>query len=337
MTSRRFDTFFDAATKTTIVAMDEDYYKVLGVGRNASHDEIQKAYRKLARKYHPDLADDKEKAKTKFQKIQAAYDVLSDADKRELYDRYGSSFESMGEGGARHGQAHPGGASVEFGDIDFSQLFGGRGGAGAGAFEDIFQQFARGGAGPRRSTRTSPQRGADLEHELRVPFTSSITGGDAKLTVQRPGGKIETITVKIPAGIEDGKKIRLRGQGSPSPSGPAGDILITVHVDPHPCYERHGRNLELKVPVTLAEAALGGKIDIPTPKGTVSLTVPPGTSGGKRLRVKGLGVAAQSGEPGDLFAVLQIVLPESLDEESKRLIQQFDTLQTFDPREELRW
>jgi len=324
--------------------MDEDYYKILGVNRNASEADIQQAYRKLARKYHPDVAEDKEAAKVKFQQIQQAYDVLHDSEKREMYDRYGASFEQMSGGGGPQArwQTHPGGgASFQFDDIDFSQLFG-QGGptpggsAGGGPFEQIFRQFNQGGGGPR--ARPRKQRGADLTHELSVPFQTAVKGGEARVTVRRPSGKVETIEVKIPAGIEDGKKIRLRGQGEPSSSGgDAGDLLITVHVAAHPHFSRRGNDLEVQVPVTLAEAALGGKVDVPTPKGTISLTVPPNTSSGKRLRLKGLGVTPKSGTAGDLYAVISIALPKELDEESLQLIRQLDENQSFNPRADLSW
>ena len=270
--------------------MDEDYYKVLGVNRSASQAEIQKAYRNLARKYHPDMNPDDKSAKQKFQQVQKAYDVLNDAEKRELYDRYGSSFESLagaGPGGAGW-QTHPGGGPQGFEDVDFSELFGrGFGGAGGGGgFEDIFKQFRQGGAAPRGAPR-QPRRGADLQHEITVPFATSIQGGEVRLSVRRPSGKVEPIAVKIPAGIEDGKKLRLRGKGDPGPAGgEPGNIFVTIHVAPHPYFIRRGNDLEVQLPVTLAEAALGSKIDVPTPHGTVTLTIPAGTSSGKRLRVR---------------------------------------------------
>jgi curved DNA-binding protein len=159
--------------------------------------------------------------------------------------------------------------------------------------------------------------------------------------VERPDGHVETLAVKIPAGISDGKKIRLRGQGGSAGGGTPGDILITVHVAAHPWFTRHGNDLEVRLPVTLAEAALGAKVDVPTPRGTISLRVPPGASSGKRLRVKGHGVKTRDGEPGDLYAEIQIVLPASLDEESLELIKKLDerlqTGQPQNPRRELRW
>ncbi|MDA1050878.1 MAG: J domain-containing protein [Planctomycetota bacterium] len=319
--------------------MEEDYYKTLSVGRDASAADIQKAYRKLARKYHPDVNPDDATAKRKFQEIQKAYEVLNDAEKREMYDRYGSSFESMGAGGPGGGtwRTHSTGTGGQT-EVDFSQFFGGgvQGGF-EGGFGDIFRQFGGGGGGGARRSRQRPRKGADLKHQLDIPFNTTVTGGEARINVKRPDGKVEAIAVKIPAGIEDGKTIRLRGQGEPSPNGgPAGDLLITVKAAPHPYFRRRGSNLEVNVPVTLAEAGLGGKIDVPTPKGVITLTVPPGTSSGKRLRVKGHGVQLQA-SPGDLYAEIQIVLPSEIDAESENLIRQLDAKQQLKPRADLRW
>jgi len=323
--------------------MSEDYYKVLGVSRSASDDEIQKAYRGLARKHHPDLNPDDKQAKEKFQRIQTAYDVLSDSKKREMYDRYGSSFETMGAGGPGAGGARYQytGDPEGFENFDFSEFFNDRyeGDAGAG-FADLFRQFTGGGrgAGPARGGRTStaPRRGRDLAHEIVVPFSTAVQGGQAQVSVSR-GGKSETITVKIPAGIEDGKRIRLRGQGEPAPKkGQAGDLIITVKVAPHPFFRRKGSDLEIQLPVTVAEAALGASVDVPTPLGEISLRIPPGSSSGKRLRVKGHGVQLAEG-PGDLYAVLQIAMPSDIDENGRQLIKQFDESHPLQPRAELRW
>ena len=221
--------------------------------------------------------------------------------------------------------------------MDFSQLFGQGGGAGGiGGIEEICcgSSPAAAAAGRAAAVRT---RGMDLQHELQVPFTTSITGGQAQLSVRRSDGHVETLTVKIPAGIEDGQTIRLRSQGVPSSAGgPPGDLLIKVHVAKHPYFHRQGNDLEVAVPVTLAEAARGAKVDIPTPKGIITLKVPPGTSSGKRLRLKGMGVASQSGL-GDLYAEIQIALPETLDDDALELIRQLDRLHPHDPRTDLRW
>jgi DnaJ-class molecular chaperone len=316
--------------------MADDYYQILGVDRKASAAEIQKAYRKLARKYHPDMNPDDKSAKEKFQKIQQAYDVLNDADKRRLYDQYGSAFESAGAGGPgwesfRGGQAGPSG----FEGFDFGQMFGGEG--GGGGFDDILRQFT--GRGGRRGRKPAgPTRGADLEHDLQIAFHTSITGGEARLNLRRADGRAETIAVKIPAGIEDGKKLRLTGKGDLSPrGGPPGDLLIRIHVGKHPHFTRHGKDLEVRVPVTLAEAALGAKIDLPTPQGVISLKVPPGSSTGRRLRLKGMGVTTSDGAAGDLYAEIQIVLPPSLDEASLDLVRQLERRNPHQPRADLTW
>ncbi len=325
--------------------MADDYYKTLGVRRDASQDEIQKAYRNLARKYHPDVNPGAD-AKKKFQEVQTAFDVLNDPQKREMYDRYGSSFETMGgrgPGGGTQWQWQPGGGFSGQGveDIDFGQFFGERFGAGGGGgvdLGDIFRQFRRGSERPRRGGAGGRRRGADLQHEVQIPFTTSITGGEVQLTVQRQDARTETISVKIPPGIEDGKKIRLRGQGEPAAAGGTpGDILLTVRIAPHPHFQRKGKDLNVRVPVTLGEAALGAKVDVPTPRGTVALQVPPGTSSGTKLRIKGHGVAAGSGTPGDLFAEIQIVIPKQFDDEARRMIQKLEERAPQAPRSNLRW
>ena len=325
--------------------MAEDYYKILGVRRDASQAEIQKAYRDLARKYHPDMNPDDKTAKEKFQQVQKAFDVLGDQEKREMYDRYGSSFETIGAGGPHGGPgwgAGPSAGPAGFGaeGFDFSQFFGERfGEEPAGGFGDIFSHLRH--AAGRRSGKTAAaarRRGADIRHELQIPLQTSITGGEVQLTLRRKSGKTETIAVKIPAGIEDGKKIRVRGQGEPGPRGGAsGDILITVRVAAHPCFQRRGNHLHVKVPVTLAEAALGAKVDVPTPRGTVSLSIPPGSSSGMKLRVKGHGAAPKNGPAGDLLAEIQIVLPEEIGDADRQMIKDFDQRHPQDPRADLRW
>jgi DnaJ-class molecular chaperone len=336
--------------------MAEDYYKTLGVAKNASQAEIQKAYYELAKKYHPDKNPDDKTAKKKFQQVQAAFDVLSNAEKREMYDRYGSSFETRGAGGPQYNYSWGGGPGAGFGganagpeDFDFSQFFGerfgggvgGAEGAGPGGFAELFKQFRRGGGGGGgRAAKgaAASKKGEDLLHEIQIPFSTAVVGGEVEFGVQRPSGKVDTITVKIPPGIEDGKKIRVRGQGSPGGrTGAPGDIVLTVHVLPHAYYQRRGNNLLVRVPITLGEAAEGAKIDVPTPKGTVSLHVPPGTSSGTKLRVKGHGVTPKNAPPGDLLAEVQIVLPKNLSAEDRKILKEIDGRYAQDPRKELRW
>jgi DnaJ-class molecular chaperone len=325
--------------------MANDYYATLGVSRTASSEEIQKAYRKLARKYHPDMNPDDATAKKKFQEVQSAFEVLSDAEKRKRYDQFGSEFDSVGAGHAPGGWRYTtssGPQTYPFDVNDLGDLFGGAGVEGGGGFSDLFKQFSR-GRGARRSQRPAA-RGNDLKHELEIPFATAVLGGEAALTVQRQNGKLETIRVKIPVGIDDGKKIRLRGQGEPgSGDAPAGDILLTIRVGPHPHFRRAGTRLEVRVPVTLAEAANGAKIDVPTPHGekgrpgTITLTVPPNTSSGKRLRIKGHGVRPANGPPGDLFAEIQIELPENLAAQDREQLAQISNHYSQHPRSELRW
>jgi DnaJ-class molecular chaperone len=293
--------------------MADDYYQTLGVPRTASAEDIRKAYRELARKYHPDLHPDDDSAKEKFKQLQAAFDVLNDQSKREMYDRYGSSFEGVGAGGPRGGGwgggpfpgagGAPGGGGAE---IDLESLFG-----GAGGFEQLFGggRSRSAGAGGRRRRQTQTP-GEDVTARLSIPFTLAIDGGKADVAIDR-GGKKETISVTIPQGIPDGARMRLRGQGQPGTGGgPAGDLLLDVDIEPHPVFHRDGDTLEVMLPITLAEAIEGAKVDVPTPWGTIALKVPPRTSSGRKLRAGGMGVRHANGSKGDLIAEVQIVLPD---------------------------
>lgn len=318
--------------------MDEDYYKILGVDRNASATDIQKAYRKLARQSHPDLNPDDKKAQEKFKKIQKAYDVLSDQEKRAMYDQYGSAFEDAAAGAAG-GAWRPHGGAAGFEDIDVSQLFGGQFGGGNVDIGDIFRQFGRGGnarpGGNRRAGGRRTHRGGDVNHEMEIPFTTAILGGTISLVMQRASGAKETIDVRIPQGIDEGQTIRCRGQGDPG-GGIPGDLLIKIHIAPHPHFTRRGQDLQVRLPITIAEAALGAKVDVPSPWGTISLKVPPGSSSGKRLRIKGHGVRAAKAD-GDLYAELQVQLPDQLDEEALEFIRKLDHKTTSDPRAGVKW
>jgi DnaJ-class molecular chaperone len=325
--------------------MAKDHYATLGVSKTASPEEIQKAYRKLARKYHPDMNPDDATAKKKFQEVQSAFEVLSDADKRKRYDQFGDFDPSAAGAGA-----HPGGwryttssgpQTYPFDINDLNDLFGGGAGGGTeggGGFADFFKSMNRGRGGPRRAQRSAPERGNDLRAELAVPFSTAVLGGEAALTVQRQNGNLETIQVKIPVGIDDGKKIRLRGQGEPgADGGSAGDILLTIRVSPHPQFKRTGTRLDVRVPITLAEAVEGGTVDVPTPHGTISLKVPPNTSSGKRLRIKGHGVRPANQPAGDLFAEIEIELPGNLTDEERKQLAEISNRHPQNPRTELRW
>ena len=320
--------------------MADDHYQTLGVSRTASAEEIRKAYRELARKYHPDLHPDDDAAKEKFKQVQAAFDVLNDASKREMYDRYGSSFEGVGGGGPRgwgggpfQGGGFPGGGGAE---IDLESLFG-----GAGGFEQIFGGGRGGGAaaGGRRRRQTQAP-GDDVTARISIPFRLAIDGGKTDIQIDR-GGKKETISVTIPQGVPDGARMRLRGQGEPGRGGgPAGDLLLAVAIDPHPVFRRAGDTLELTLPVTLPEAIEGAKVDVPTPWGTIALKVPPRTSSGRKLRAGGMGVRHANGSKGDLIAEVQIVLPDSGDAGAmERLLEAARGAQaaTAGPRGQLTW
>jgi DnaJ-class molecular chaperone len=331
--------------------MAEDYYNILGVPKNASAAEIQKAYRELARKYHPDMNPGDKTAKKKFQKLQAAFDVLNNPEKRAQYDQFGSGFENYAGGPGPGGQPRgartwtwapgaEGGGPTGFNpeDIDLSQLFGGQFGQEAAGGGDIFSRFRRAAGKFRKPSGAGAGRGGDLTQEISIPFATAVTGGEIQISVERSPGKTETLAVKIPQGIDDGKKIRIRGHGLPAPrDGKPGDILLTVRVQPHPFFHRRGSQLHVRVPVTLGEAVGGARVDVPTPQGTVTLSVPPGSSSGTKLRVKGHGVAVKNGPPGDLLAEIQIVLPKSLSESDRRTIQEIDRRYVQNPRSELRW
>ena len=309
--------------------MSEDLYQTLGVGRDATKEEIKKAHRKLALKFHPDKNPDAKDAQERFKRIQEAYDVLSDDDKRAAYDRYGSDFEKMRSGGF-----HPGPGASGFEGLDLEQIFGRGGGRGGGpqfegGFGDFFEQILggagrSGGRAKGRGRTAPPQRGANVRHELEIPLLTAVLGGKTEFYLARNSSS-EKLSVKIPAGVKTGSKIRLRDQGQPSPNGgPTGDLILLIRVSDHPHFRRVGQNLELTLPISVKEAGLGAKIEIPTPHGTVALTVPESSSSGRRLRLKGQGVKNPDGSAGDLLIVLQIQMPKELDDESKALLEKFD-------------
>jgi DnaJ-class molecular chaperone len=309
----------------------EDLYETLGVSRDASKADIKKAHRKLATKYHPDKNPDDKVAADKFKRIQEAYDVLSDDEKRPAYDRYGADFERIRGTGYQPGTGG-------FDGLDLEQVFGGGRGAGDGGaqfegFSDFFEQMMGGGrAQPQRAQpqRAAPQRGSNVRQEYEIPLLTAVLGGTTELYLN--DGKL---AVKIPAGVETGSKIRLRERGQPSPNGgPPGDLILMIKVSEHPHFRRKGQNLELTLPLTVKEAALGTKIDVPTPQATVALAIPACSSSGRKLRLKGHGVQSQQGV-GDLIVILEIELPESIDDESKELLEQFSEKNPMSLREGL--
>ncbi|MFG2072047.1 molecular chaperone DnaJ [Nonomuraea maritima] len=378
--------------------LEKDYYAVLGVPKSATADEIKKAYRKLARQYHPDSNQGDPTKEAKFKEVSEAYDVLSDSKRRKEYDEARTLFGS-GVGGQRAGG---GGFPFDFGD-----LFGGTGqGAGGGAGErlgDLFGGlFNRGGTTTRPGATTRPRRGQDVESEVTLSFTEAAQGTTVSLrltssaactacsgtgakagttprvcpTCEGTGAasrnlgsfafsepcrdckgrglivddpcpvcegngrakSTRTIQARIPAGVADGQRVKLKGKGAPGENGgPAGDLYIVTHVKPHPVFGRAGDNLTVTVPVTFTEAALGAEIKVPVLGGLpVTLRIPPGTPNGRTFRVRGRGVTRKDGTKGDLLATVEVVVPQTLDDKSRELLNEFSTATAGeDPRAEL--
>ena len=303
--------------------MSDDHYQILGVSRAATSEDIQKAYREMARKYHPDLHPDDDAAKEQFKKVQTAFDILNDPSKREMYDRYGSSFEGVNAGGGGWSpQGHQGGFQAG-GEVDLESLFG-------GGFADLFGGGKRRSSRPRRSAST---QGEDITANIRIPFQLAIDGGKTEVRFDRDGHS-ETLSITIPQGLPDGARMRLRGQGRPgSGGGAAGDLLLEVGVEPHPVYRREGDTLAVNLPISLSEALEGAKVDLPTPWGVISLRLPAGTSSGKKLRAAGMGVRHTNGSKGDLIAEVQIVLPDLKNEaESKSLLDAVKAAELSSPK-----
>ncbi|MFJ6651905.1 DnaJ C-terminal domain-containing protein [Microbacterium sp. NPDC091313] len=320
---------------------DKDFYKVLGVSKDVSEADLKKTYRKLARTYHPDSNPGDAKAEATFKEISEAYAVLSDPEQRAEYDQ----IRAMGSG-ARFTAGGQGAGGFE----DVFSMFGqgGRGGGArtrttGGGFDDFFSVFEQqgGGFGSGRFGQPSggfrgfggPQRGADVTARTTVDFVTATQG--ETISLQGEDGK--PFKVKIPAGVSDGQKIRLRGRGRPSPDGgEAGDIVVQVTVRPHPVFTRDGLNLRLTVPITFTEAALGATIEVPTLGGdTVKLRVAPGTPSGRVLRVKGRGVHTAKGT-GDLLAEVQVVVPSHLDDAAREALERFHDLEPKEnPRADL--
>ncbi|MFI6792360.1 molecular chaperone DnaJ [Nonomuraea sp. NPDC050383] len=382
--------------------LEKDYYAVLGVPKSATADEIKKAYRKLARQYHPDTNQGDTAKETKFKEVSEAYDVLSDGKRRKEYDEARTLFGS-GVGGQRPGGG--GGFPFDFGDL-FGGTAGPQGGHGAGErlgdlFGGLFNRTGSGGA-TRTTSTTRPRRGQDIESEVTLTFTEAVEGTTVSLrltssaacaacsgtgakagttprvcpTCEGTGAasrnlgnfafsepcrdckgrgllvddpcpvcdgsgrarSTRTIQARIPAGVADGQRVRLKGKGAPGENaGPAGDLYILTHVKPHAVFGRSGDNLTITVPVTFTEAALGAEIKVPILKGMpVTLRIPPGTPNGRTFRVRGRGAARKDGTKGDLLATVEVVVPQSLDDKSRELLTEFGTATAGDdPRADL--
>ncbi len=275
---------------------EKDYYDILGVKKTATEEELKKAYRSLAKKFHPDKNKGNKDAEAKFKEISEAYTVLGDKEKREQYDRLGR--EAFHFGGAS-GPFGGGGGANPFGGFDFSQFTraaGAGGGArtrtrrttsGGGGFTDIFSDLFGGGGG----FEAGPQRGGDVEAEVTIDFRDAVLGTTMELTLARGGATPDTVKVKIPEGVRDGQRIRLRGKGAPGvDGGPPGDLNLLVHVRAHPFFERRGDDIHIELPITVGEAINGAEVDVPTIHGPIRTRIPTGTQGGRTFRLSGKGV-----------------------------------------------
>ena len=380
----------------------QDYYELLGVPRKASAKELRAAYRKLARKYHPDLNPGDKSAEEKFKQIQEAYDTLSDTKKRQTYDQFG--FNVPGQGGSP-GPGYGGGGSPEdihfdFGGFDFGGGAGqGSGGAGGGAsFRDLFSQFFRGANAAQATQEREP--GDDLEYQIDITFAEAMRGtvkklsftrldvcnachgtgvapGDEKgcpscggsgqvtqvsgkmrfqITCSRCGGtgklrtacrncggegrvaRMETLDVRIPPGAQTGSRVRVAGRGNVGlHGGPPGDLYIVMKVEPHPFFDRRGDDLFTVVPITVTEASLGAKVEVPTIDGRAQVRIPPGTNSGKKLRLreKGAPSARHAGKRGDQIVEVQVVVPKPEDERVRNLLKELSKIDPEDPRSEI--
>ncbi|GMR05248.1 MAG: DnaJ C-terminal domain-containing protein [Thermodesulfobacteriota bacterium] len=296
----------------------KDYYKTLGVKKDATAEEIKKAFRELARKYHPDLHPDKrEEMEAKFKEINEAYSVLSDPKKRSDYDLTGSVFEP-GMGGG-----YPSGG-VRYEDFDFG---------GGGGFEDIFSEVFGGARGRRVVTR----QGADIEYRLEIDFLHAAKGTDVRIKVSRRTGA-ETLKVKVPPGVKTGSKVRVPGKGDAGVGGGRpGDLYIAIKVTPHKYFRRVGPDIYVDLPVTVGEAALGSEVRVPTIDGFTKIKVPPGIQSGQKLRIKGKGLYTTRGPlvRTDEYVVIQITVPKELNDRGRELIEELEKTNPYDPRKGL--
>jgi molecular chaperone DnaJ len=384
------------------VGTQKDYYATLGVERSSKPEQIRKAYRRLARKYHPDVNPGNKSAEEKFKEIQEAYDVLSDEKKRQIYDQYGFYSDNLPPGG--YGQPYsPGGGApgVDFSGFDFSDFTGREEkGSGFGAsFRDLFSQFFSRGR-EAEAEHEGPERGGDLEHHLHLGFWDAIRGTQIRLTVARAAacstcngsgsaggtavtcptcggtgkstrqagamrfsmvcpdchgagkqkrrcsacggsGEIrrpETFDVRIPPGVDTGSRVRVAGKGNAGVRGGGpGDLYIVTEVEAHPLFDRKGDNIYIKVPVTITEAALGAKVEVPTIDGPTTIKIPPGTQSGQKLRLRGKGTPSlRASVRGDQFVEVQIVVPRVADERSKEILRELARLNPEDPRKDLK-
>jgi molecular chaperone DnaJ len=307
---------------------EKDYYDILGVKKNATDEDLKKAYRTLAKKFHPDRNKGNKEAENKFKEISEAYAVLSDKEKREQYDRLGrEAFSGAG------GPFGPGG----FDFSQFAEQFGRAGGrarggrrpaGGGGGFTDIFSDLFAGGV----HFEQGPERGGDVEAELTIDFRDAVLGATMDLRVNG-----SSIKVKIPEGVADGQRIRLRGKGAPGMmGGQSGDLNVLIHVRPHPLYERRGDDIHIDLPVTIGEALRGAEVEVPTIHGPVRARIPAGTQAGQTFRISGKGVKKKSGGHGDHYYRVQIAVPKSVGPEAAAAVETLERQYAENPRANLK-
>ncbi|MFX0070574.1 MAG: DnaJ C-terminal domain-containing protein [Candidatus Hermodarchaeota archaeon] len=332
--------------------MAKDYYKILGIDKNATKEEIKRAFRKNARKYHPDVNPDEPKSGEKFKEINEAYSILSDDKKREMYDKFGvvegdpSSYQQWGEGFPGGGQAYssPDGTTYYYttsgspGGFNFNDIFGNNHKSskkGFGGFDffndlgDIFDVFSRRGQGSTRARssnyRSVPREGDDLMYDMQIDFMEAFYGGEKRIQYKDPiTEQIQKLKIKIPRGIKDDQKLRLKGKGMPGEyGGSPGDLYISVHIKNHPIFERSDDDLYVEQEVQFTTAALGGKIQVPGVEKTLNVTVPPGTEDSAVLRLKNQGFyKINSNERGNLLVKIKIKVPNKLKKSQKELLEQ---------------
>jgi curved DNA-binding protein len=317
--------------------MPRDFYEVLGVSRDADQDEVQQAYRRLARQNHPDVNRDPG-AEERFKEINEAYSALSDPELRKRYDRFGEDFRRVPEDWEQRVGAGVGGSGGRAGrgprttwTSDGTDIGGGFGGGG---FEGIDIEDLLGGmfGGRGRGPRAARTAGADQEAELPLTLEEAYRGGRKEITLNGPDGP-RSYTVTIPPGVNDGRRIRLAGEGGRGfGDGSAGDLYLVVRLLPHPLFRVHGRNIHVDLKLAPWEAALGATVPVATPGGETKVTVPPGSSSGRRLRLRGQGMPDPAGHPGDLFAEIKIMVPPRLSDRERELFSELATSSTFDPR-----
>lgn len=320
----------------------QDLYHILGVAKTATPAELKSAYRKLAKKLHPDVNPGRKDIEQKFKEVTAAYDLLSDTAKRARYDR--GEIDDQGQERGFRGGAY-GGNGGGFSGSGYSRTGAGAGGAdpfaGFGGMEDIFAEFMGGGRGRRSGPGmgggsgggmggdTGGPRGADVTYTITVPFVEACLGGKKRVTLTND----KTVEITLPVGSEDGHKLRLKGQGLAGVGGAAGDALIEIKVEPHPFFTRKDRNITVELPVSLPEAVLGASVTVPTLGGHVAVKVPAGANSGTTLRLKGKGVpAAKDGADGDLLVKLRIVLPEPMPPDLVAFMEKWAKKNAYDPR-----